>query len=68
MGGLASAAVRFVDAATLPVPMRRARGIDISDSDVVALLEDSSVPGPGWLSAVRSSFTSSPPRLASAAR
>jgi GT2 family glycosyltransferase len=50
--------IRFVDADASPVPMRRMRGIHIADTELIALLEDSSVPGPDWFAAIRSAFES----------
>jgi len=49
--------VIFLDASYEPVPLRRQRGIAVATSEVVALLEDTSWPGPDWYTAVRSAFT-----------
>jgi hypothetical protein len=49
--------VIFLDASHEPVPLRRRRGIAVATSDVVALLEDTSWPGPDWCAAVRSAFS-----------
>jgi hypothetical protein len=49
--------VRFVDAAALSVPWRRMRGIATADTELVALLEDSSVPQARWSAAIADAFT-----------
>jgi hypothetical protein len=49
--------VIFLDASHEPVPLRRRRGIAVATCDVVALLEDTSWPGPDWCAAVRSAFS-----------
>lgn len=48
--------VRFSDGSGLTVPLRRLKGVRSASSEVVALLEDSSFPEPGWLEAARSAF------------
>jgi len=48
--------IRFVDSDGSPVPMRRMRGIEAAGTELIALLEDSSVPGPRWFAAIRSAF------------
>lgn len=48
--------VRFVDAAALPVPWRRRRGIEAADGEWVALLEDSSLPQARWSEAIAEAF------------
>ncbi|MEO8567365.1 MAG: glycosyltransferase [Betaproteobacteria bacterium] len=47
--------VRFVEGAA-SVPVRRMQGIEAAGTELVGLLEDSSVPGPQWLSALRAGF------------
>ena len=49
------ASIRFVEGAA-SVPARRIQGIEAAGTALVGLLEDSSVPGPGWLGAVRDGF------------
>ena len=49
--------IRFVEGAA-SVPSRRTQGIEAAGTAVVALLEDSSVPGPHWFGAVRDAFAS----------
>ena len=49
--------VIFLDGSHEPVPLRRRRGIAVASRDVVALLEDTSWPGPDWCAAVRSAFS-----------
>lgn len=49
-------AVRFVESRGLPVPVRRQRGVEAVLSPVVALLEDTSLPDPGWLQAICDAF------------
>lgn len=48
--------VRFTDGAGLTVPQRRLRGVEAAEAPVVALLEDTSIPAPGWMDAVRAAF------------
>ena len=48
--------IRFVDTDGSPVPVRRMRGIATARTELIALLEDSSVPGPHWFAAIRSAF------------
>jgi GT2 family glycosyltransferase len=50
--------IRFVEAATAPVPVRRMQGIETAGTELIALLEDSSIPGPHWFRAVRAAFES----------
>ena len=49
--------VIFLNASGEPVPLRRQQGIAVATGDVVALLEDTSWPGPDWCLGVRSAFT-----------
>jgi hypothetical protein len=49
-------AVRFADGRGLPVPVRRQRGVEAAHGLVVALLEDTSLPEPGWLDAMCTAF------------
>src|SRR5262245_53895946 len=49
--------VIFLDASYESVPVRRQHGVAVATGDVVALLEDTSWPCPGWCGAVRSAFT-----------
>ena len=49
--------IRFIEAAG-SVPVRRMRGIEAAGTKLIALLEDSSVPGPHWLRAVCAAFES----------
>jgi hypothetical protein len=51
-------AVRFSQGEGLTVPMRRQRGVESTQAELVALLEDTSVPVPGWLEALCDAFTS----------
>lgn len=57
-------AVRFIDASGLPVPLRRQRGVEAACGDIVALLEDTSVPDPDWCRAVCQAFAD--PQVAAA--
>ncbi len=50
--------IRFVDDDGSSVPVRRMRGVEAAGTELVALLEDSSVPGPHWFAAMRSAFAS----------
>ncbi len=50
--------IQFIASDGQPVPVRRQRGVQILDTPLVALLEDSSLPEAGWEKAVISSFTS----------
>lgn len=45
-------AARFIEAATMSVPHKRMRGIAATRAECIALLEDSSIPGRAWWSAV----------------
>lgn len=49
--------IRFVES-TSSVPVRRMQGIEAAATELTALLEDSSVPGPRWWRAVRDAFES----------
>lgn len=49
--------IRFFEGAA-SVPVRRMQGIDAAVTEFVGLLEDSSVPGPQWLSALHAGFES----------
>lgn len=49
-------AVQFADGRGLSVPVRRQRGVASARGQVVALLEDTSVPDPGWLEAMCEAF------------
>lgn len=48
--------VRFADVTGQPVPVRRQLGVQMMETPVVALLEDSSIPGPRWENAVLECF------------
>lgn len=50
--------VRFLECASASVPLRRMQGIEAAGTEFVALLEDSSFPGPHWVSAARAAFES----------
>src|SRR5919198_284804 len=45
-----------IDGRGLNVPERRQRAIERATGEVVALLEDTSVPGPNWCAALREAF------------
>ncbi len=49
--------IRFVEAAA-SVPVRRMQGIQAAGTELIALLEDSSIPGPHWFRAVCAAFES----------
>jgi hypothetical protein len=49
-------AVRFAEGRGLPVPVRRQRGVEAAQGQLVALLEDTSLPEPGWLDAMCDAF------------
>ncbi|MEQ9643566.1 MAG: glycosyltransferase [Alphaproteobacteria bacterium] len=49
--------VEFVGATHDNVPSRRLQGVAAADADVVALLEDTSWPQPGWAGAALAAFT-----------
>jgi hypothetical protein len=49
--------VKFVNRVQLSVPMARKRGVELSHGEVVALLEDTSLPANGWYEAVASAFS-----------
>jgi len=48
--------VRFSAMPELTVPMRRERGIRDSHAPLVALIEDTSHPGPGWMDGLAAAF------------
>ena len=50
-------AVRFIDASGESVPQRRMRGVEVAETELVALLEDSSVPQGRWSAAIGEAFT-----------
>ncbi|NNM20034.1 MAG: hypothetical protein HKO55_02005 [Gammaproteobacteria bacterium] len=50
-------AVQFVSRQDLSVPMARKRGAHLASGDIVALLEDTSLPAPGWRDAVVAAFS-----------
>jgi GT2 family glycosyltransferase len=50
--------IRFFEAATASVPVRRMQGIEAAGTELIGLLEDSSIPGPHWFRAVRDAFKS----------
>lgn len=56
--------VRFIDCEGQSVPMRRRKGIEASQGEIIALLEDSSVPDPTWYGALCAAFQN--PRVAAA--
>lgn len=56
--------VLFVDCERQVIPIRRQRAAESMDCDIVVFLEDTSVPEPGWSSAICSAF--SDPRIAAA--
>jgi hypothetical protein len=43
--------MRFTEGGSLTVPLRRRAGVERANSEFVALLEDTSLPEPGWLRA-----------------
>ena len=49
-------AVRFADGRGTSVPVRRQRGVEAAHGQLVALLEDTSLPEPGWLKAMCDAF------------
>lgn len=49
-------AVRFTEGKGVPVPVRRQRGVEAAEGQVVALLEDTSLPEPGWMHAMCGAF------------
>lgn len=51
--------VQFVSRDKLSVPMARKRGVEMSNGNVVALLEDTSLPATGWYEAVAAAFAKS---------
>lgn len=50
-------AVRFAEGTGLSVPMRRQKGVQAVPGQLVALLEDTSLPDAGWLDAVCAAFS-----------
>lgn len=48
--------VRFIVCEEHSVPMRRRKGIEASQGEVIALLEDNSVPDPAWYGGLCSAF------------
>lgn len=48
--------VVFIDGGSLPVPLKRLRAIERVTGDIVALLEDTSIPCEGWIQSVRAAF------------
>ncbi len=50
-------AVRFIDDSGESVPQRRMRGVEAAETELVALLEDSSVPQGRWSAAIGEAFT-----------
>lgn len=48
--------VQFIASDGQPVPVRRQRGVQLLDTRIVALVEDSSLPDAGWEAAVIESF------------
>ncbi len=57
--------VHFVDSERQAIPIRRQRVVESMEQDIVVLLEDTSLPEPGWSGAICSAF--SDPRVAAAA-
>jgi len=49
--------IQFIDKETLSVPIARKKGVELATGDVVALLEDTSLPGPKWFKAVIDAFS-----------
>lgn len=58
-------APQFVEGGGLSVPMRRQRGVAAVRGRLVAVLEDTSLPDPGWLEAICAAFSQD--RIAAAA-
>jgi hypothetical protein len=50
------AAVQFISRDELSVPMARKRGVELASGEIVALLEDTSLPAAGWYEAVAAAF------------
>jgi hypothetical protein len=48
--------VQFVRRGKLSVPMARKRGVELTSGEIVALLEDTTLPTPGWHGAVAAAF------------
>lgn len=48
--------VRFAGVTGQPVPVRRQLGAQMMETPLVAIIEDSSIPGPGWETAVLECF------------
>lgn len=49
-------AVQFVSRDKLSVPMTRKRGVELANGEIVALLEDTSLPTTGWYKAITTAF------------
>lgn len=49
--------VHFLACEGQPVPLRRQRGVQAAQSEFVVLLEDTTLPEPGWLEAACEAFT-----------
>lgn len=47
----------LIDWSGQPVPVRRKQGVELIDTPIVALIEDSSLPEPGWQDAIMACFT-----------
>ena len=50
--------VRVIDGSGLTVPQRRALGVSAAAGEIVALIEDTSLPDPAWCNAVLDAFAS----------
>ncbi len=48
--------VTFLDGGARPVPLRRQLGVEAARGAVVALIEDTTRPDPGWCDAIRAAF------------
>ena len=48
--------VRFLSASQPAVPLRRRQGVEAAHGEFVALIEDTSCPGPGWYEALSEGF------------
>lgn len=48
--------VHFLASEGQPVPLRRQRGVQVAQAEFVALLEDTTLPEPGWLEAACEAF------------
>lgn len=49
-------AVQFVSRDELSVPMARKRGVELASGEIVALLEDTSIPASSWYEAIATAF------------